>query len=73
MCAYLRQHSDVIQNKKVLELGAGCGLCGLVCRMSLRAESVLITDGDHQVLSNLRYNVKLNGLQLAETDATTIL
>jgi predicted nicotinamide N-methyase len=45
----------------------------LVCRMSLRAESVLITDGDHQVLSNLRYNVKLNGLQLAETDATTIL
>ena len=50
MCAYLRQHSDVIQNKKVLELGAGCGLCGLVCRMSLRAESVLITDGDHQVL-----------------------
>lgn len=70
MCTYLRRHSDVIQNKKVLELGAGCGLCGLVCRMALEAESVLITDGDHQVMKNLRYNVELNGLQLA--DAATL-
>ncbi len=38
--------------------------------MALQAKSVLITDGDHQVLRNLRYNVvELNGLPLA--DATT--
>ncbi len=66
MCTYLRQHADVINNKKVLELGAGCGLCGLVCRMALQAKSVLITDGDHQVMKNLRYNVELNGLQVAD-------
>jgi len=70
MCTYLRQNSDVVNNKKVLELGAGCGLCGLVCRMALNPESVLITDGDHQVLTNLRYNIELNGLQLA--DAATL-
>mmetsp|Transcript_8508 Transcript_8508/g.13261 ORF Transcript_8508/g.13261 Transcript_8508/m.13261 type:complete len:278 (-) Transcript_8508:50-883(-) len=70
MCTYLRRHSDLIHNKKVLELGAGCGLCGLVCRMVLNPESVLITDGDHQVLKNLRYNAEeLNGLKLVD-DAT---
>ena len=67
MCTYLRRHSDVIHNKKVLELGAGCGLCGLVCKIVLNPESVLITDGDHQVLKNLRYNAELNGLSLADT------
>jgi len=67
MCTYLRRHPDVIHNKKVLELGAGCGLCGLVCSMALEAASVLITDGDHQVMKNLRYNAELNGLSLADT------
>ncbi|KAL7426165.1 hypothetical protein ACHAXM_000346 [Skeletonema potamos] len=66
MCTYLKQHSDVINKKKVLELGAGCGLCGLVCRIAFQAKSVLITDGDHQVMKNLRYNVELNGLPLAD-------
>ena len=69
MCTYLRRHPDVIHKKKVLELGAGCGLCGLVCRMALEAASVLITDGDHQVMKNLRYNAELNGLSLSDADA----
>ena len=71
MCTYLRRHPDVIHNKRVLELGAGCGLCGLVCRMVLNPKSVLITDGDNQVLKNLRYNVELNGLSLADSSSTT--
>lgn len=66
MYTYLRRHADTVKNKKVLELGAGCGLCGLVCRMALEAASVLITDGDHQVMKNIRYNAEeLNGLKLA--------
>mmetsp|Transcript_18116 Transcript_18116/g.28424 ORF Transcript_18116/g.28424 Transcript_18116/m.28424 type:complete len:254 (-) Transcript_18116:166-927(-) len=70
MYTYLRRHLDAVKNKKVLEIGAGCGLCGLVCRMALNAASVLITDGDHQVMKNIRYNAEeLNGLKLAD-DAT---
>jgi len=69
MCTYLRQHPEIVHKKKVLELGAGCGLCGLICKIVLGPTSVLISDGDHKVLQNLRFNVKLNGLQLADDDA----
>ena len=66
MSTYLQQNSHLIKGKRVLELGAGCGLVGLVCALALDAKSVLITDGDYQVLNNLRYNVQLNGLTLLE-------
>jgi predicted nicotinamide N-methyase len=66
MSTYLQQHSNLIKGKRVLELGAGCGLVGLVCALALDAKSVLITDGDYQVLNNLRYNVQRNGLTLLE-------
>jgi len=72
MCTYLRQHPEIVHNKKVLELGAGCGLCGLVCRIALDPKSVLISDGDHKVLDNLRFNVKRNGLQLADDASPSV-
>ena len=71
MCTYLKKHSSAIHKKKVVEVGAGCGLCGLVCRMALGADSVLITDGDSHVMKNIRYNVELNGLQLADYATVT--
>ena len=40
--------------------------------MVLNPESMLITDGDHQVLTNLRYNAENNGLKLVDaTNSTT--
>lgn len=68
MSTYLQQHYNLIKGKRVLELGAGCGLVGLVCALALDAKSVLITDGDYQVLNNLRYNVQINGLKLLEAN-----
>lgn len=68
MSTYLQQHSNLIKGKRVLELGAGCGLVGLVCALAFDAKSVLITDGDYQVLNNLRYNVQLNGLKLLQAN-----
>lgn len=38
--------------------------------IALDPHSVLISDGDHKVLENLRFNVNLNGLQLADDNAS---
>lgn len=62
-----------LQGKSVLEIGAGCGLAGLVAAqlqqkcISLSENSapkpkVILTDFNHIVLENLRLNVALNDL-----------
>ena len=59
LAEFLIQNRDLIQNKRVLELGAGVGLCGLVAAR-LGASHVIMTDGDTSVLSNMRYNIQQN-------------
>jgi len=44
---------------KVLELGAGLGLCGIVAH-HLGAQTVVMTDGDIHALKQMRENVKSN-------------
>lgn len=56
---YLIQNPTLVQNKSVLELGAGVGLVGLVA-YHLGASRVLCTDGDERVLLNLRRNIERN-------------
>ena len=63
LCAYLtqRHHKDAWQNGRILELGAGLGLCGLwVHHMTAEAAYVCITDGDTDALRQLRENVQRN-------------
>ena len=59
LCRYLTNNPELIFQRKVLEVGAGLGLCGLIAHR-LGASSVLLTDGDSNVLENLRYNVRQN-------------
>jgi predicted nicotinamide N-methyase len=54
-----------IMGKKIVELGAGCGLVGIVCSTALRASHVLMTDFDDEVLQLLRRNVNANGMDSA--------
>lgn len=59
MSEYLQRNPTLVRGKRVLELGAGVGLCGLVAH-HLGASHVCLTDGDESVLSNLRLNVRRN-------------
>ena len=59
MCQHLINHPGMVRGKNILELGSGMGLCGIVCHY-LGASKVLMTDGDKDVLENLRHNVSLN-------------
>jgi len=59
MCSFLTCHSNLVKQKTVLELGAGLGLCGILCH-HLEAANVVLTDGDTNTLTNMRNNVTNN-------------
>jgi 16S rRNA G966 N2-methylase RsmD len=58
---YLVQYPELVREKRVLELGAGLGLSGLVAH-HLGASTTVLTDGDKYVLAQLRSNVQQNTL-----------
>lgn len=53
---FLRNH--LIINKSVCEIGAGLGLCSIVCGQYARA--VTITDYSEEVIQSTKYNIQLN-------------
>ena len=55
-----------LSGRKVLELGAGLGLCGIVAH-HLGARQVVLTDGDIHALKQLRENVQENNSDTAAT------
>lgn len=59
-----------LSGRKVLELGAGLGLCGIVAH-HLGARQVVLTDGDIHALKQLRENVQENNLGTTPTNKNT--
>jgi len=58
-CAHaLLQLPELVQGKVVVEIGAGCGLVGIV--VARLARRTILTDGDEEVVQNLQYNLDLN-------------
>lgn len=51
-----------IENKTVIELGAGLGFVSILCGKHLRAKHVLMTDGSDAVIRLAQDNVNLNGV-----------
>ena len=59
---WLVQLADQIDGRGVIELGAGCGLCGIVAARLCGASHVCLTDLATETMDNLRHNLDINGL-----------
>ena len=62
LCRWLISKRDLVKHKRVLDLGSGTGLVGLLCR-KLGAASVTLTDLP-EVLKHLKHNADLNELSV---------
>ncbi|KAK1589909.1 putative methyltransferase-domain-containing protein [Colletotrichum navitas] len=60
---YLCSNRQVIQGKRVLELGAGTGYLAILCAKHLAATHVVASDGSDDVINNLPESFFLNDLQ----------
>jgi hypothetical protein len=58
LASYLIEHPELVRGKRVVEIGCGCGLVGIVAG-ALGAKSVLLTDLDIQ-LPVIQRNISLN-------------
>jgi len=63
MSRWLASRSMVerMENKTILELGAGCGIPSLTAAVYGSPKSVWITDLNPETIDNIRYNIELNG------------
>ena len=55
-------------NKRVLEVGSGCGFVGLGLKQGLKCRDMVCTDFDEGVLGLLRSNVEHVGVSVAKLD-----
>ncbi|KAE9002685.1 hypothetical protein PR003_g19236 [Phytophthora rubi] len=58
---YLAAHRDVVKGNRVIELGCGPGLVGVVAA-HLEPKNVVITDGDPASVALTQHNIRVNGL-----------
>jgi predicted nicotinamide N-methyase len=58
LCEYIIKNRKIFKKQKVVELGAGCGIGGLVA--AKYASEVLITDGNELVMQAVRENIDKN-------------
>ena len=56
------------EDKRVLEVGSGCGFVGLALKLGLQCRDVLCTDCDYGVLNLLRKNVEPAGIEVRKLD-----
>lgn len=54
---------EIFVGKRVLELGAGAGVLGVVISRLPGVKELILTDGNEETLENLRGNLRLNGVE----------
>ena len=61
---YCLKHNNLLLNKKIIELGCGCGLLGISILKEIPIEKYTFSDYNSLVLNNLKDNLKLNKISL---------
>jgi len=59
---FIKKNNNVFKNKKIIELGSGCGLLGISCLMFTDCAHLTFSDYQQSVLDNLLKNISLNNL-----------
>jgi predicted nicotinamide N-methyase len=72
LCEYQATHLGIFQGKRVLELGAGLGLNGILAWRMTHGSTICITDGDTDALAHLRENVERNRPSSAQIDKSEV-
>jgi len=62
LAKFFAGHVSLLKGKKVVELGSGTGLCGIVAAC-LGAEVVVLTDSAESSLELIKENARLNGVE----------
>nr|GMD56459.1 calmodulin-lysine N-methyltransferase isoform X2 [Ipomoea batatas] len=70
---YCLSHADMFRHKRVIELGSGYGLAGLVVAIATEALEVVITDGNPQVVDYIQRNVITNSSVFGGTEVKSMV
>jgi predicted nicotinamide N-methyase len=61
---YLVENSDIlVKDKRIIELGSGCGLVGSMLCKFFNFQSLIVSDFEESVNENLQFNINLNSIQ----------
>jgi predicted nicotinamide N-methyase len=63
---YLLDHPDLVKDKYIIELGAGTGVLGMLCKC-LGADNVQLTDHDERSLTHMRRDIQDNNITASVT------
>ncbi|KAF4359616.1 hypothetical protein G4B88_000427 [Cannabis sativa] len=66
-------HADLFRSKRVIELGSGYGLAGLVIAAVTDATEVIISDGNPQVVNYIEHNIDANSKAFGATKVKSMM
>ncbi|KAL2517943.1 S-adenosyl-L-methionine-dependent methyltransferase superfamily protein [Abeliophyllum distichum] len=70
---YCLLHVDMFRSKRVIELGSGYGLAGLVIATVTDPLEVVISDGNPQVVDYIQRNIDANSVSFCGTNVTSMM
>ncbi|MCD7460270.1 hypothetical protein HAX54_043213 [Datura stramonium] len=70
---YCLSHASIFRQKRVIELGSGYGLAGLIVAMTTEAREVFISDGNPQVVDYIQRNVNANSGSFGGTEVKPLM
>ena len=74
LCDYILANKQLFQDKNVLELGCGTGICSILLNKLNIINENYVTDGDSELVSNqLVKNFELNKISLNNSDTNKIM